>query len=94
MDPIQLIRHDHQMIERLFKRLEQALSGERPAAAAEALREVTRELSIHAAIEEQFLYPASRGARQDGDVHYASCAPLLAGRRRRGGERRGRRGRW
>ncbi len=71
MDPIQLIRHDHQLLERLFRRLEQALSSERPAATAEALRDVTRELSIHAAIEEQFLYPALRDSGADGAVLFA-----------------------
>jgi hemerythrin superfamily protein len=65
MDPVQLIRHDHQQLERLFKRIEHTIAGDDPRARAEALRQVTRELSIHTAIEEQFLYPALRAARPE-----------------------------
>ncbi len=71
MEAIQLIRHDHEHIERLFKRIEQALSHEDVRAATAILREITRELSVHAAIEEQFLYPALRAARPEGDVLFA-----------------------
>ncbi len=60
MDPVQLIRGDHQQLERLFKRMEHALSRGHSRSRAAALRDITRELSIHAAIEEQFLYPALR----------------------------------
>lgn len=71
MDPVQLIERDHQTIERLFKRMEHALASEDPRAAAAALRDVIRELSIHAAIEEQFLYPAMRRAAPPEEVLYA-----------------------
>lgn len=71
MDPIQLIRHDHQQLERLFRRLEQALSSGEPRQSAAALRDVTRELSIHAAVEEQFVYPALRATAGADGVLFA-----------------------
>jgi hemerythrin superfamily protein len=65
MNPTQLITHDHENLERLFKRLERTLSDTDGREASAALREVTRELSVHGAIEEQFLYPALRNTNQD-----------------------------
>jgi hemerythrin-like domain-containing protein len=65
MNPTQLITHDHENLERLFKRLERTLSNTDGREASAALREVTRELSVHGAIEEQFLYPALRNTNQD-----------------------------
>jgi hemerythrin-like domain-containing protein len=65
MNPTQLITHDHENIERLFKRMERTLANTDGREMLAALRDVTRELSVHAAIEEQFLYPALRNANQD-----------------------------
>jgi hemerythrin superfamily protein len=71
LEPVQLIRHDHQHLERLFRHMEQVISSENTRGIAAALRDITRELSIHAAIEEQFLYPALRAGRPESDVLYA-----------------------
>jgi hemerythrin-like domain-containing protein len=69
MDAFQLVRNDHQHLERLFKRMERSLANGTPTQEVRStLREVTRELSIHAAIEEQFLYPALRRAIPENGV--------------------------
>lgn len=64
MDAIHVIKQDHRTIERLlgeFERLDASPQRER------VFRELVRELSIHAAIEEQFLYPALRESGQQGE---------------------------
>lgn len=59
MDAIKLLIQDHRRVERLFKEYERA--GERAHTRKARIAEaVIRELSIHASIEEQFLYPAAR----------------------------------
>jgi hemerythrin superfamily protein len=65
MDAIQVIRGDHRTVEGLFRRWEGmgAGDGER----GELVRTIVRELSVHAAIEEQILYPAIRDALPDGE---------------------------
>jgi hemerythrin superfamily protein len=68
MDAIQLILRDHRDIERLFKELERADRADAPARAAAAVRELVRELSTHAVIEEQYVYPALRDAGADTRV--------------------------
>ncbi len=59
MDAIRLLKQDHKTVEALFKRFEAA--GDRAFKAKRSLAEqIIKELSIHASIEEQFLYPAAR----------------------------------
>jgi hemerythrin-like domain-containing protein len=54
-----LLKHDHQSLERLFKRFEQA--GDRAFATKRQIADrVVEELSRHAAIEEQLFYPVAR----------------------------------
>ena len=68
LDAVALLKNDHRMVEGLFKKFEAA--PKRNLKAKGKLRdEIVRELSIHAAIEEQILYPAARErARQEGLV--------------------------
>ena len=59
MDAITLLKDDHKTVERLFKQFEK--TGDR--ASVEKRRIVDRiieELSVHASIEEQYFYPATR----------------------------------
>ncbi len=63
-DAIEVLVTDHRGVEQLFSQIE---SGD-GAARDEAVREVIRELSIHAAIEEQVLYPVMRRSLTDGDA--------------------------
>ena len=59
MDALKLLTQDHRTVERLFKAYERA--GDRAIKEKQRLAEqVIRELSIHASIEEQFLYPTAR----------------------------------
>jgi hemerythrin superfamily protein len=64
-DAIQLLTADHAEVETMFVQLEAwPESGSRD----ELVAAVVRELSIHAAIEEQILYPAMRKALPDGET--------------------------
>ena len=56
VNAVQLLRQDHREVEQLFSQIE-AAGGAGPD---EAVQEVVRELSVHAVIEEQVLYPAIR----------------------------------
>jgi hemerythrin superfamily protein len=59
MDAITLLVKDHQTVESLFEKFEQ--TGPRAMKARKALADrIVHELSVHAAIEEQVLYPAIR----------------------------------
>jgi hemerythrin superfamily protein len=58
MDAITLLRNDHQTVEQLFKRFEKA--GDRAhVEKRQIVDRIVEELSVHAAIEEQVLYPAA-----------------------------------
>jgi len=64
MDAITLLKNDHQTVEQLFKRFEQA--GERAyVQKRQIVDRIIEELSVHAAIEEQLFYPAARAAVPD-----------------------------
>lgn len=64
MDAINLTLQDHRHVESLFARYE-SLTGDGDRK-RDIVREIIRELSIHAAIEEQFLYPVIRNNLPDG----------------------------
>jgi hemerythrin superfamily protein len=57
MDAITLLKQDHKTVEKLFKQFEKA---KQPAQQRKIARQVIKELSIHAAIEEMLFYPAVR----------------------------------
>jgi hemerythrin superfamily protein len=64
MDAIALLKQDHRTVEDLFKRFEKA--GDRAYKTKRRLvDEIITELSIHAAVEEQVFYPATREARRE-----------------------------
>lgn len=59
---IQLLKDDHKTVEDLFRRYEEA--GEGALQEKRQIRDrIVKELSIHAWIEEQVFYPATREAR-------------------------------
>ena len=62
-DAIDVLIADHREVEQLFSQIESGGAGN-----DETVRTVIRELSIHAAIEEQVLYPVMRRALADGDA--------------------------
>jgi hemerythrin superfamily protein len=64
-DAIQLLTTDHAEVEQMFRLVESSTSD---ATLEEQVEGIVRELSIHAAIEEQVLYPAMRKALPDGET--------------------------
>jgi hemerythrin superfamily protein len=58
-DAIALLKSDHRAVEKLFKRFENA-GDSAYRTKRKLVDDIIRELSVHAAIEEQFLYPAVR----------------------------------
>lgn len=64
-DAIQLLTSDHTEVEQLFTQIESMPEG---PPRAHLVADIVRELSVHAAIEEQILYPAMRKALPDGET--------------------------
>ncbi len=57
MDPIKLLKDDHQKVKKLFREFESA--GDRAYQRKQTLAEqIFQELDVHAAIEEEIFYPA------------------------------------
>jgi hemerythrin superfamily protein len=66
MDALTLLKNDHKTIEDLFKRFEKA--GDRAhVKKRQIVDRVIEELSVHASIEEQLLYPVVRATIPDAD---------------------------
>jgi hemerythrin superfamily protein len=57
MNPIQMIKRDHRTVRELFRRFEKA---DRHAERQQLGHEILEELSVHAVIEEQLIYPLLR----------------------------------
>jgi iron-sulfur cluster repair protein YtfE (RIC family) len=62
MDAIELLEHDHRIVEQLFRDYRAAKSDEQRRAVVEI---IVRELSKHAALEELTVYPLVRRVRPD-----------------------------
>lgn len=62
IDAISLLLQDHQTVEKLFTRYEGLRGGNAVRAKRDVADEITKELSVHAAIEEQVFYPGVRDA--------------------------------
>ncbi len=63
MDVIDLLTQDHSTVDELFRRVQIA---EKPETIDEITREIVHDLSVHAAVEEQFVYPLVRVKLDDG----------------------------
>lgn len=59
MDAITLLKNDHKTVEKLFKEFEKTKESA-PKARRKLVDQMIKELSVHAAIEEQVFYPAVR----------------------------------
>ncbi|KOU32247.1 hypothetical protein ADK53_22610 [Streptomyces sp. WM6373] len=68
MDGIVLLREDHKTVEKLFKRFEKT-SEDDQAERRRIADEVTRGLTVHAWIEEEFFHPAAREAAPETMDH-------------------------
>jgi iron-sulfur cluster repair protein YtfE (RIC family) len=64
-DAIELLTSDHAEVEQMFRQVESSPEGDTKD---QLVRDIVRELSVHAVIEEQILYPAMRRALHDGDA--------------------------
>lgn len=62
MNVIDLLENDHREVDELFRRIN---LSEKPEAIEELTRQIVHDLSVHAAVEEQFVYPLIR-AEVDG----------------------------
>jgi hemerythrin superfamily protein len=67
MDAVTLLESDHRTVDQLFRRYED-LADTSPAIRREPVDRVIRELSVHAAIEEEVLYPVVRRELPDGEA--------------------------
>jgi hemerythrin-like domain-containing protein len=86
MDAIKLLTEDHKRVQQMFKAFEKLQDGdgsEEDKAAIVAL--ACAELTIHAQIEEEILYPAAREALEEdedlldeAEVEHASAKDLIA----------------
>jgi hemerythrin superfamily protein len=63
-DAIQVLTTDHREVEQLFAQVESSGGGSQNE---QAVQKIVRELSIHAAIEEQVVYPVMRRSLPDGE---------------------------
>jgi hemerythrin superfamily protein len=61
MDPVKIIKQDHRTVKSLFRRYERA---DRRADKQKIAEEIIEELSVHATIEEQLVYPVLREAEK------------------------------
>jgi hemerythrin superfamily protein len=64
MDPFKLLKHDHETVSRLFKRIESA-SGRVKLV---RFRKLKKELDVHAHVEETIFYPALKNANESRDI--------------------------
>ncbi len=62
-DPVLALENDHQRAAQLF----QSFSGAEPEERTDILREIVRELSVHAVVEEKEVYPLVRQVLPEGD---------------------------
>jgi hemerythrin superfamily protein len=66
-DAITSLREDHRRVEKLFKQFEKVAGGDAHKTQQGIVEEIIRELSVHAAVEEQVFYPAVRKAVDDAE---------------------------
>ena len=59
------LKDDHKRVKKAYKEFEKLNEEQGPEACEEIVGHVLDELSVHAAIEEEFLYPAARGEIED-----------------------------
>jgi hemerythrin superfamily protein len=67
MNALTLLKNDHADVDSLFKRFEALGDDADPVDKREIVEKVITQLSIHAELEEQLLYPAMRERLDDGD---------------------------
>jgi hemerythrin superfamily protein len=66
MDAVSLLESDHRAVDQLFREYEGLAGAAEPSARRQPVERMIRELSVHAGIEEQVLYPTVRQEVPDG----------------------------
>ena len=66
MNAIDLLKQQHDQVEELFKKIENAKSGKE-----ELFDQIADALAVHSAIEEQHFYPATKDVRTEELLHEA-----------------------
>jgi iron-sulfur cluster repair protein YtfE (RIC family) len=66
IDAVTLLETDHRSVDRLFREYEALTETAGPSARRQPVERMIRELSVHAAIEEQVLYPTVSEEIQGG----------------------------
>ena len=61
MNAIEMLKQQHREVEKLFEKIDKAEGAEKKALADE----ISDKLAVHAAIEEQHFYPATKNARTE-----------------------------
>ena len=84
-EAITLLTEDHKKVKKLFADFAKLAKGDgSDKAKAEVVRQICRELTIHAQVEEEIFYPAVRAAIKDNDlmdeadVEHAGAKNLIA----------------
>lgn len=67
LDAVELLIADHRTVERLFQQLELASKTSAVENQRDLAQRLVRDLSVHAAAEEQVLYPTVRRSLDDGE---------------------------
>lgn len=67
VDAVALLANDHRSVEAMFRNLEPAVPGGTPQDRGTVVQRIIEELTIHAEVEEEHLYPAVREYVPDGD---------------------------
>jgi hemerythrin-like domain-containing protein len=84
VDALTLLQADHKQMRKLFKDFAQLSGGNSHAAKADVAQRLCETWSLHAALEQEILYPAARAALDDEalinelEVHYAGMLELVA----------------
>ena len=84
-DAVDLLMREHRLVEQLFLQLDAAVEAGNEADQREVADRIVSELTAHAAIEEEVLYPAARkvaelaGLVDESEAEHAEVKALLAG---------------
>src|SRR3954471_1990070 len=83
MDAIELLKHDHKEVQKIFKEFEKSKDEMDDAQKGEIVRKCCMELKIHTQLEEEIFYPAAREAIEDeelldeAEVEHAAAKQLI-----------------
>jgi hemerythrin superfamily protein len=68
MDALTLLKADHDKVKKLIKEFEKLHEDESEDEAEEVAQQICKELTVHAALEEEIFYPEVRSAIGDEDI--------------------------